>query len=48
MKYTNGEETGLNKYETKVSQKVTMRSLEVWNGFRKVRGGTGHNSTPLL
>ena len=28
MEYINGEKTGLNKYETKVSQKLTMRSSE--------------------
>jgi len=39
--YTNGERTGLNKYETKVSRKFGME-------FGKVGGGTGHDSTPLL
>jgi len=35
VEYTNGEKTGLNKHETKVSQKKTMRSLEVWNEAQK-------------
>jgi len=32
VEYTNGEKTGLNKYEMKVSWKITMRSSEVQNG----------------
>ena len=35
VEYTNGEKTGLNKYETKVSWNITMRSLEVQNGVWK-------------
>jgi len=35
VEYTNGEKTGLNKYVTKVSQKITVRSLEVQNGVQK-------------
>ena len=35
MEYTNGEKTGLNKYETKVSQKITIGSSEVQNGVQK-------------
>jgi len=37
VEYTNGEETGLNKYETKVSWKITMGGSE--GGFGKVRSG---------
>ena len=32
MEYTNGEKTGLNKYETKVSRNITMKGSKVRNG----------------
>ena len=35
MEYTNGEKAGLNKYEIKVSQNITMGNLEVQNGVQK-------------
>ena len=35
MKYTNGDETVLNKCETKVSWKITMGGTEVQNGVWK-------------
>jgi len=35
VEYTNGEKTGLNKYETKVSQNITTKHLEVQNGVQK-------------
>ena len=47
MGYTNGERTGLNKYETKVSQIITMKGSEVKNGVRKVGGGTGCDTIHL-
>ena len=40
MEYTNGEKTGLNKYETKVSRNITMKGREFGIGFRKVGDGT--------
>jgi len=44
VRYTNGEETGLNKSVTKVSQEITN---EVWRfrmGFGKVGGRADHNT----
>jgi len=41
VEYTNGEMTGLNKYETKGSWKITMRSSGFGIGFGKVGGGMG-------
>ena len=35
MEYTNGEKTGLNKYETKVSWNITVNDSEVRNGVQK-------------
>ena len=41
MEYTNGEKTGLDKYETKVSRNITRKGSEVRNGVRKGRRRNG-------
>ena len=41
VEYTNGEKTGLNKYETKVSQNITVKGSEVWNGVQKGQKSNG-------
>jgi len=41
VEYTNGEKTGLNKYETKVSWNITMKVWKFRMRYGKVGSGTG-------
>jgi len=43
VEYTNGGKTGLNKYETRVSRRITRKVRKFRMGFGKVRGGTGRD-----